>query len=1360
MDYLVPHGSADRSKLVFVGDVITTVAQTDCLKNGTIATVPSIIANAPRPVHVTFCTSGCFSMPNDSNIDNNNNNSSRDPHPSMNYLDIAVALLHISATTSTTTTTIPPLADTISAAVGGHDPKDDPTMTTHPTPEDIHEPLMSPVTEDRHCRTTASDETMDTEDSMSLVQPTSFDLLNHDTLGDDIIRPDLCRIPDLITTKFDIDHLLHPPSPPKSVCRSYMAQVAQRNIDPVVFTVDYVTATYHCSINVRCVIQNAFIVCLADRRRLAFIHRFIERQQEDRTKEQEAATHYENIVALTPVVKKSNVMLSLFLEMYHLVDLYDLMPVSKQRDMVTRIAYKYFLPTIHNETKQVQSPPFDFHTIVSDTAIRKLELALKTHCTADQKYPRTIFMDFQQATFTLLTESVFLPFVISNDCARMRAYLRHTAPYVNIPISAVLSATVSGTDVAYLPSSPLKMHAQNYLSYCLVYLLCMMEQEEFGENDDLLLDQGEEGSIGRGARVENAASAICAAIRIKRQILPTLSRAQLQWEEHGADRNHDDTNISLNEHVTTLLVQLEQIWEIYVAPGIGSLVEGPNPTTAVQSLQMLRSTLMGLQKRCKGCNDYQSVLGLLFDSTLFEHLNDLANELIYDFAVRLHPRFRAHKFHEWACDEIMQEHQKQYDETDDNHAASTYLARSIPAMSSGCVKRLLRKAKFPVGITPHQPSHDNRDCVTRDDDDNLIAEEPHCNADCAIVFGTRIDTSDATTGVATILTMDNITRYSCQSVRDDRTSSNLNDRLMPEEVPVTLESYAYVPISRQKPFKSMQVVDGCPADNWEISLVNFMLPHADAASQSDEASSIYGVSLMLQYRENLCNNITIPSELSIQPQLAEAIDTSPMSTFDEDEKDTDASDAMNWFDRMRKQQEKSLIDDPNNASFSIGLALVCQKNHILAMRETLSLLLHNFTSQPSDQSSTTTNILALVNQLGDQTNPNIESSTDSLLDFLRPYLIRGSQPWIERPIGSQRDEFLNHAGQQLIQCLPPIPMALMFITALLEQKIVITSNRRSILLSVTTALQHLLHPLQWCHLILAHAPAALASDLLQYPAPFILGLPSSDPGITEMLRELPSDITLIDLDIGRVILAPSFGHDSEFGRRPVPATTMTTTNAGPESNPATSHAEKNVRILRSQVLYLSQCLGSIFGTHLYPSTWCCDDPPKTNSISGLPSVSACQFETLRCICHNFIEELLAGTTSCCYWLEEANVSADGSTTPPSSTVATVLFDEDQFIHIKDARYRFGHTPLFPKNWIKDGTEKNHMLNVTAAAATETTERRTESSPACALSNNRHHLALSMNEFDYVIELLLRCQSMNVYIGTRSRHDMAYFTESS
>jgi hypothetical protein len=320
----------------------------------------------------------------------------------------------------------------------------------------------------------------------------------------------------------------------------------------------------------------------------------------------------------------------------------------------------------------------------------------------------------------------------------------------------------------------------------------------------------------------------------------------------------------------------------------------------------------------------------------------------------------------------------------------------------------------------------------------------------------------------------------------------------------------------------------------------------------------------------------------------------------------------------------------------------------------------------------------------------------ALKNMLEPFIQRSSAPWLEYPIGYQKECFLQCAGQQLIDSLPPIPLALVFVTVLLEQKIVFTSSRRSLLFSVVATLSELLKPLRWCHLLVPRVPSSLASDLLQYPAPFILGLPSVDPGAMDLIRELPDDVTLVDLDVGRVILATSFAHNSELGR-------------------GTPNNAETVRALRAQVLFLAQSLGNVFASTLNP-LWNCDNPFATDLSVDVPGAHFTErdskFDSLRRVCKEFVEELLAGTTSCCYWIEDLG---DGDDEGP-----TILFDEDRFFQIKESRERDGFTPLFFPD-------------------------RKRSS----------EFALSLDDFDLALELFLRCQSLNAYIGTRHRNEMMY-----
>lgn len=517
-----------------------------------------------------------------------------------------------------------------------------------------------------------------------------------------------------------------------------------------------------------------------------------------------------------------------------------------------------------------------------------------------------------------------------------------------------------------------------------------------------------------------------------------------------------------------------------------------------------------------------------------------------------------------------------------------------------------------------------------------------------------------------------------------------------------------------------------------------MIPRADITNEDGEEGSLYGVSLV--FRRSLTTPHPVHIE-RVQTALVEEatasegnVDNASVNTVEtKNGNESDGSENQtrtaatsvgtpkrsNVQGSPAKSESAFTINSPifnerlqerswterisrevrdDDASVTVGIALVSQRNVIFAMKETLVRLLRDFSREPEDSTSDARECGALVNILGNFAHQDVEAA--SLKCILEPFLRAASTPWLERPIASQKQAFEQFAGHQLIRSLPPIPLALMFVSALMEQKIVLSSSRRSILLSATVALQELLKPLKWCHLIVPRVPGGLAADLLQYPAPFILGMPSDDPGIMDLIRDLPDDVTLVDLDVGRVILAPSFAHNSEMGR-------------------GTSNNENTSRALRSQVLYLSQSLGSVFGARIDSQTWLCDQPLCMNDDSQAKP-KASEFDTLRSTCHGFIEELLAGTPACCYWVEEESSNADSKDT--LATEPTVLFDEDRFFHIKNQRQRNGYSPLLP-----------------------TLAKEKASSP----------LALGLDSFDLVLEVFLRCQSMNAYVSSRQRDEMLF-----
>ena len=97
----------------------------------------------------------------------------------------------------------------------------------------------------------------------------------------------------------------------------------------------------------------------------------------------------------------------------------------------------------------------------------------------------------------------------------------------------------------------------------------------------------------------------------------------------------------------------------------------------------------------------------------------------------------------------------------------------------------------------------------------------------------------------------------------------------------------------------------------------------------------------------------------------------------------------------------------------------------------------------------------------------ISKETD-LKSILLPYLKSGCSTWIDKPLADQVRTFECH------KCLPPTALALAFLNVLLEQKIVLTSSRCSILLLVNVATSALIAPLEWPQL---KVPITFASVL-------------------------------------------------------------------------------------------------------------------------------------------------------------------------------------------------------------------------------------------------------------------------------------------
>ena len=1050
--------------------------------------------------------------------------------------------------------------------------------------------------------------------------------------------------------------------------------------------------------NFRTALRHAFVTCALDGRRLPFLSRHFATlntiDEGDTRKVNEDAQN-----------TNASVELMLFLELAAFVELYDATPKSRRRDIAKRIAFKFFLSS--KVGNRVEKPMFDFSHLVDEKELVALRDLLIEPAGEEQPPPilRSTFLPFQDAVVEKLHHTPFLSFLMSNECARMRGYLRNTSPY----------RTVSPGDFFYHVVAVEKDdHSSNHLLYNLVYLLCQRERETCGENDDIV---GEKSN-----RVIGAAGGLCCAMFIKKTLTRVVEAAKVQLDKDA---------LPTAEEFQELKVAYEQLWDTFVSPNGGALELLSNSNETEDELAIVRK-LLGLAAMEK---NPKARLEILTNNEISHALTHLVDNLVYDYSVNAYARFREHPFHEWMCAEVCRASTGFHD-----------VDNRIPKLTHGSITRLIRRAELPNGISSHKPyiasKETNEHDITNKEKKSTetlastaslpsaSSKMQYPNAHHAIVFGTDDGSDIIDRSANPSLSQFDIRRYTCQQVWFDHEKCEQPAKLC--RVPPTIETYAILPPLRKSPFSQLENAERVSSDGWEVSLINFMIP----GSESQDGGT-YGVSLVFQQDEATFINTNGTSQSDITPMklvfqepaekelfydsTGEPIDIAPFASpidISSPEPEAVSSDARppvsrvlrvatdtpsfnrrlagkSWIERVKNQR----CSMPTRVPVTIGIVLVSSRNVIYAMRDSLSQLLSDFSKSSADGEDEDQFVCkSLVELLGNFAHLDVEH--ESLLSVLRPYLRFGSSPWLRQPARLQAEEFAMESGQRLIESLPLVPLALLYVTVLLEQKVVFSSSRRGVLMSAVTAITKLLHPFKWEHLVVPLVPSSLARDLMEYPAPFIIGLAAEDEGNLELLNSLPDDVTLVDLDVGRVILAPSISYDDE----------PTTRDFG-HNRRSKAHA------LRSQILYLAQALGVVFGSRLRRQAWCGDSPLISFSKQSNTQDTA-SFGQLQAICRSFLTELLAGAESCCHWIEEHR-PAD---MPVSQTEVerTVLFDEDRFFQIKNLRALRKYTPLF------------------------------DESPGVG------ELALSLDDFDLVLECFLRCQSMSTYVSSRPKESMAFF----
>jgi hypothetical protein len=1296
VDFLNPGGNADLSGgLVAVGDRLVKVGDTPVHKLS-IQEVPHIIAKAPRPVVIILCRKH------------------KSPPPSSSehlYSDVGHALqavLDIQNKVQTererSIATMPLISGSDDESVSGkstnemeHEDKDEAATSRHnESTNDVSQFGETQVAEDAPVAAVVQVEdeegTAAAEDDVSTL--TSMSNFNVGSNGS-------------IAGNKQVGVSTGGAKYSKSVKRSLAEYASRRQFQMSCFVALKQTLA---SDAVFCQKMKAgFKVVCADARCLPFLAAHL--SQEDAfdaygttSKGTPNKTAYDSAGLEVAQIQSSkhSLKLMLWLEMERFGELWPISTPQRRLDHANRVVRKFLSPSDEGTSLSPDDMPPQL-TLANEfdpDLLAELETLLNNANDKDahDDIPRDFFDHISNVLETSLCGIHFTSFLMGDSFARMRGYTANSPIHRNITLESLwqqLGSTGNNSN-----------DKDHYLHVLLLHLLSM------------------EG----GRRYAPLATSI--AIR---KVL---------------DLCQADSDIKSQ----SLRSSYQILWDIHFSPSTRILGRVPKETE--EALEKARNALQSILEAGNGTQEAALM------ATAMAPLRDLSRELFWQYAVNTYPKFKLDRLFDQYCRETERAEtasiqKRKNDEHEENEDITSCVlkqqdASAFPSCSPGFVPRLLRQDRLPDTVSKHR-SHraismlksNTNDATNGDNKDSSLAASSagESHAEFAVVFGTDpIEEAAESADNEHRPSWDrSIRRFAAAKVGQVPSASNIAPRVENvDQLPPTLEGYATIQLgeSIQRPLGNAQRV--CISeDGWELYMVNFTVPNA---SPDFPNNWMYGVSLVMYHDDASAESPVSAnageedkegdgeSESYAPPAIEESFSRESTKIQDIG---VEGADRYLTFDIVRKMDQifkeapspvrRQIREKPwskkhrNTACSTVGIALVSNTNTIPALRQSLHhLFMHLAVSQHADGEGghgQTVVARGLVDLLGAFSSRDKATHLD-LNAILQPYLKQGCVEWVVRPLVDQSQYFEEHSVKQLMRCLPPTAFALAFLNVLLEQKVVLTSSRRSVLLSASVALGALLKPLEWHHLQVPIAPVTMAGDLVQYPAPFLIGVPSQETQSQEVLNSLPADVSLIDLDLGRVILGTKYA-SGDIDR--------------------VSSTE-----LRLQVFYLAEELGAWLGSKLCPVVWKCDDPFVTmtqdhrQQQEASPSVDVDAYQITKTMCTRFIRELVAGASSCCARVEEKWVNDDHTYTDET----VVLLDEQRFLDVKHSRSL-------------ENCEKP------CAACTDGSAGHDESLGNFGELGPVDDFALKLRDFKSLIETFLRGQSMSHFISSRPKESMFY-----
>jgi hypothetical protein len=393
----------------------------------------------------------------------------------------------------------------------------------------------------------------------------------------------------------------------------------------------------------------------------------------------------------------------------------------------------------------------------------------------------------------------FMAFLVSDDCARMRAYLRGTSPFVSVEPSVFLNTDgtkKNGSDAT-----------SDLLLFAILHLVCMKEaadkiesSDEYGnyiKMDTMMLNQR------GGKRIAGAASMLSCPIFI----MHTLNKS-IQEATEGLVEDEMMGFVHNSVLYKKLARDIKILWDDFLSLSCGALALCSLSDDIQCELDAVRCLLASYlvmpvsKERVDVVSSSPALARSLTSEEFSAALQTLCDSLIHNYCQMALPNFRRHIFHEWALTEAAS---NSLNSTKDLSKINDYLMpRSFTGLPKGYAKRILRQVELPRGLSSHLPGSKHH-ALTEDDSFEPVDSSLH-NADIAVVFGKLAD-DDAIPKAASDLSADsalaqsNILRHACSSLHPVDVSRN--DVLTTNDLPDSFEEYMSSPPFRDRPFKGM-----------------------------------------------------------------------------------------------------------------------------------------------------------------------------------------------------------------------------------------------------------------------------------------------------------------------------------------------------------------------------------------------------------------------------------------------------------------------------------------------------------------------------------------------------------------------------